>query len=187
MAGIAEIPHGGRQVRGPNEHAIDAGDTRDLLELCKRFSGLYLHQNADLLRSGFQIVARPPEIAGTRRSRHAPPAIGRIATTLYGATRFFRSLYEGQQHRLRPNIQYALYEYGIVPRGPYYGSSRPVIRRLQQRQQPGNFYRRVFRVEQNPIESGFPQYFCNDGTAKGAPDSQLPSALVECALECVVR
>src|SRR6202051_2268792 len=144
MARIAEIPHGGRQVRGSNEYAIDAGDTRDLLELSKRFSGLYLHQNADLLRSGFQIIAGPSEIAGARRSRHAPPSIGRIATTLYGATCFFRTLYEGQQNRLRPNIQYALDEYGIVPRGPHYRSSRPVIRRLQQRQQAGDFYRRVF-------------------------------------------
>jgi len=62
VARIAEIPHGGRQVRGSNEHAIDAGDTRDLLELFKRFSGLYLHQKTQICSPAvFQIIVVRPK------------------------------------------------------------------------------------------------------------------------------
>ena len=63
----------------------------------------------------FQIIARAPEIAGARRSRNAPPSIGRIAATLHGSMRFFGGLHEGQQYGLGPDIQYALDQYGIVP------------------------------------------------------------------------
>src|ERR1700678_2119190 len=186
MAGIAEIPHRGRQVRGSDKDSIDARHTRDLLNLSQRFSCLYLHQYADLLCGGFQIIARAPEIVGASRSRNAPPAIGRIAATLHGSMRFFGGLHEGQQHGLGPDIQYALYQYSIVPCWPHDARGRPAIRRLQQRQQPGDFHRGVFRVEQNPIEAGFTQYFRGDGAAKGAPNAELPAALAECTLECVV-
>src|ERR1700722_2566681 len=115
MAGIAEIPHGGRQVRGSDKDSIDAGHARDLLNLSQGFSGLYLHQHADLRCGGFQIIARAPEIVGASRSRNAPPAIGRIAATLHGSMRFFGGLHERQQHGLGPDIQYALYQYRIIP------------------------------------------------------------------------
>ncbi len=53
---------------GPMKTPSTPGHAGDLLELSERFPGLYLHQNADLLRGSFQIIARPAEIAGARGS-----------------------------------------------------------------------------------------------------------------------
>jgi len=62
---------------GSDKDAVDAGHARNLPELSERLSGLYLHQNADLLRGGRQIIARPPEIAGRASFPENAPAVQR--------------------------------------------------------------------------------------------------------------
>jgi len=81
-------------------------------------------------------------------------------------------LYEGQQHRLRPNIQYALYEHGIVPRGPHDAKqparySPPAAEAAARQFLPASVL-----IEQNPSKPDFPNISAAIGLQKVL---QIPS------------
>ena len=50
MAPVADVAERGGQIVRPDEHAVDALDRGDRLDLLERLAGLDLHQHADLAR-----------------------------------------------------------------------------------------------------------------------------------------
>src|SRR5882757_7953750 len=98
MLWIAEVPQGGRQVRGPDEYAVDPLHRRNSLELIQRRPGLDLHNQTDLSVSAPQVILHAAILARAATGRDAPDPLGRIANRLNGTLSFFRRLNVRQQN-----------------------------------------------------------------------------------------
>ena len=184
---VADVAERGRKIIGPDEHAVDALDRRDGLDLRQRLAGLDLHQRADLARRVLQVILHAAVAAGAARTGNATHALWRITRPLDRALGLLRRLHERQQQGLRADVEIALDQHHIVPGGAHDAGRRAGLRGLQLQQDVRHVVGRMLGVEQEPVEAGVRDDLGGDRAAQAAPQPDLKLALGDGVLERVTR
>ena len=185
MLRIADVPERGGEIGRPDEHAVDAVDRGDRLELLEGGARLDLDQEANLAVRLLEIIGHPAVAAGARGRRNAANAGRRIADRRDRAARLVGVLHIGHEDRLRADVEHALDQHGVVPGRPHDRRRGAARRCLQLRHQTGDLVRRVLAVEQDPVEARIGDDLGGDVAAQAAPQADLQLAGGDRLLEAV--
>ena len=148
VIGVAQMAEGGGKVGRADEDSVHAFDRTDAVEVFKAGPGLDLHQHANLIVHGGEVVRHRAIAVAALRYRYAPDARGRIPCCGYGAAGFLRGFYEGNQEVIESGIQQPLEDDCIVGRWSHNRCTRAILKCHQLRDQCDYVVRRVFGVEQ---------------------------------------
>ena len=150
---MAEV---GRQIVRPDEHAVDAIDLADFIEVVERDPGFSLHQHANFTIRLFEVVLDPAVLRCTRAARHAAHTFGWETGGGDRCCRFFGILHIGQQQRLGAGIEIPFDQHQIVPGRAHYClcSAAFVLHCHQLHADVGRVVRAMLGVEQHPVKAG---------------------------------
>ena len=184
MAGIAEMPQRGGQVRRTDEHAVHAS-TEAISSTASMPGRLSICSSTQMLslmvcRYGHRAVA-----VAALRAGHAAHALRRIARGRHGAARIGLGLDEGDQQVVEADIQHPLDLDRVIPRRPPHRRAGAGLQRLQLLQEHRHLVGRVLAVEQQPVEIGQPGQLGRDVAGHAHPESDEPLARQDALAETV--
>lgn len=188
MGDIADMAHGGREVAGADEQRIDAldgGDLRQALDGLRRFE---LHDGADVVVCGFQVIRDRAEARAAMHGRDAPDAMRRIARIGRGGPRLLGILHEGQHDGARAGIERALHQHLVVPGEPHHAVCRRAADGAQDMGEIGELDRHMLHVDHEEIEAAIAEGFRRRGRGGHQPGAERGGArsIAEPGLEGVV-
>ena len=159
MIEVAEMAHRRREIGGPDEQRIDAGNRGDRRQVLHRGRGLDLHDHADLGGSRFLVIRDVAPAAAAMHGGDAADAVGRITRVRDRALRLLGVLHERDEQRLRAGIEQALDQHHVVPRRPHDRGRRRPRHRAQHVGDLRRVDRRVLGVDDEKIEAGAAERF----------------------------
>ncbi len=132
-----------------------------------------------------EIVLHPAEAGGAGGSGHAADAGGGVAHGGDGGGGLLRRLDEGHEQGLGADVEVLLDQHRVVLGRPHDRRDRIGRHGLQLSQGGLDPARRVFGVEQQPVEARAGHGLGGVGTGEGAPQADLGLAGQEALLEAV--
>ena len=171
----------GRQIGRADEHAVDPIGGHDRVEVVDRGARFGLHQHADLCIGFFGVVGVLPP-ARTARATHAAHAAAAIVLWITRRTHHRGRLLGGVNHRhqqrLHADVQVLLDQH--LPRlteahrharnRMAVGVARNDLQLVQDRLQ---VVRRMFTIDQQPVEAGASADFGAVATGEAKPQTNL--------------
>ena len=160
---LTDMAHRTGQVGRTEEDGVDPGHRSNRFELGHRVGCFELHDHADALVGGLEVIRDGAEARAAAHARHAAHAFGRVARGGHGAACFVGVLHEREQHGRGTGIEHALDGHRVVPRDPHDGQHLGAGHRLQQVDDLHHVQRRVLHVDHTPVETGAAHRLGHDG------------------------
>ncbi|MCY1426731.1 hypothetical protein D9M71_425570 [compost metagenome] len=149
------MAHGRRQVGRTDEHAVDAVNRGDGVEVFQALEAFHLDQQAHLLVGLGQVGG---DVVPARRARQrgtdATDALGRIVHGAHQLLGLLGRLDHRHQQGLRADVEQLLDHHRVADRRPDHRLAGVGRDGLQLAEQAAQVVGRVLAVEQQPVETG---------------------------------
>ena len=185
MGAVAEMAQRGRQVRWPDEDAVDARHGGNLLECVRRLPRLDLDEHAELVGNPVVIAGDASVPIAAQHRRDSAVAIRRIARRLDRLARLVRRLHVGHEQRLRSGVEDPLEDDRVVPRRPDDRRHARALENAQLIDDAADVERRVLGVDQHPVRLRVGQDLGDDAMPRLAPEADLRRPRGDSGLEVI--
>ncbi|MCY1528351.1 hypothetical protein D9M68_634520 [compost metagenome] len=180
------MAHGGGEVGGADEHAVDAFHGGDRIQVGQAVEVLDLHQQAHLLVGVIQVAgdAVPARGAG-QGAADATDAVGRVAHGAHQFGSLLGGFHHGHQQGLRADIQQLLDQHRVADGRTDDRLGRVGRDGLELGQQAAQVVGCVLAVQQQPVEAGVGRQLGAVGIGQAEPEADLRLAGMQAGLEVV--